>query len=131
MATKNRGTSSTKKGNAPIIEPAPQEHTADAAQPAQSPVPAPQQQAASATKVEPTIRKGIYLSALIYIEGDQPAPDDFTALASSILKSALSGDHNGLSITLKKVDVQNDIEDANGSAGENNTAASKPEKFQF
>ncbi|MBF6614027.1 MAG: hypothetical protein IVW55_12940 [Chloroflexi bacterium] len=126
MATKNKGTSPTKKGSAQIIEPAPQQHASGAAQPAQSP--SPQRQAASAVQATPTIRKGIYLSALVYIEGDQAAPDDFTALASSALESALSGDHSGLSITLKKVDVQNNVED---NADENNSAAPKPEKFQF
>src|SRR5438105_2901932 len=76
-----------------------------------------------------TIPKGVYLSALIYVEGDQAPASDFTALATSALKDALSsalkGDHGGLSMTLKSVDVQNDVEQDGGEQ------ASKQPKFQF
>jgi hypothetical protein len=83
----------------------------------------------SATQKTPTIRKGVYLSALIYIEGDQPAPEDFTALTTSALKkrlaSAFEGEQDGLAMTLKKVEVVNDIEEED--------AEDRPqeEKFQF
>src|SRR4028118_844803 len=56
-----------------------------------------------------TIRKGIYLSALIYIEGAMPAPDDFitptTTALKSVLSDALKGEHDGLTMTLKKVEI--------------------------
>ena len=78
-------------------------------------------------KPPPSIRKGIYLSALIYIEGDQPAPEDFAAWAKPALKqtltAALEGNHNGLSMTLKKLEVQNDVEEDDENGDE--------EKFQF
>ncbi len=94
-------------------------------QPAQSP---------QAPQPVPTIRKGIYLSTLIYLEGNQAAPDDFTALATSALKNALSsaltGDHDGLSMTLKKIEVQNDVEQDDG-AGSSKSRGGKGEKFQF
>lgn len=99
---------------------------------AQAPVPVPRTTQKPATKGQeapPPIRKGIYLSALIYVEGEQAAPDDFTALATSALKTALStalkADHNGLSMTLKKLEAQNDVEEE--SSGE---PANKG-KFQF
>ena len=89
----------------------------------------PPDPANSATQKTPTIRKGIYLSALIYVEGDQPAPEDFTALATSALKkrlaSAFEGEQDGLAMTLRKVEVVNDVEEED--------AEDKPqeEKFQF
>jgi hypothetical protein len=83
-----------------------------------------------ATQKTPTIRKGIYLSALIYIEGDQPAPEDFTALAASALKkrlaSAFESEQDGLAMALKKVEVVNDIEEED--AGDE---PQQEEKFQF
>lgn len=63
----------------------------------------------------PVIRKGIYLSALIYIEGDQPAPDDFAALTTSTLKQVLTetfkDDRGGLTLALKKIEPRHDIEE--------------------
>jgi hypothetical protein len=77
------------------------------------------------------IRKGIYLSALIYVEGDMPAPDDFISSATNALKSvldeALKGEHDGLSMTLKKVEVRNDVEQED----EEGKDSSGEEKFQF
>ncbi|HYO50890.1 MAG TPA: hypothetical protein VEW94_13650 [Chloroflexia bacterium] len=82
-----------------------------------------------ATQKTHTIRKGIYLSALIYIEGDQPAPEDFAALTTSALKkrlaSAFESEQDGLAMTLKKVEVVNDIEEED--AGDE----FQEEKFQF
>ena len=76
-------------------------------------------------KAEPAIKKGIYLSALIYIEGEQAAPEDFAALTTAALKeklkAALERDDSGLRMSLKKIEAQNDVEEA--EEGE--------EKFQF
>ena len=80
-------------------------------------------------KSAPTIRKGIYLSALVYVEGDMPAPEDFIGPATAALKDALyeafKSDPGGLTMVLKKVEVQNDIEQAE----DDNSA--RGEKFQF
>jgi hypothetical protein len=82
----------------------------------------------SADQKPKTIQKGVYLSALVYVKGEQPPAENFTALATSALKdalaSALKGDHGGLSMTLKKVEVQNDVEQDDGQSA-------KGEKFQF
>jgi hypothetical protein len=71
------------------------------------------------------------LSALIYIEGDMPAPDDFisptTKALKSVMEQALEGEHGGLSMTLKKVEVQNDVEQDDEEAED----SGKEEKFQF
>jgi hypothetical protein len=89
--------------------------------------PAPAEEAKPAN----VIRKGIYLSALIYVEGDMPAPDDFisptTKALKSVLDRALKGEHDGLSMTLKKVEVQNDVEQEDEEVEEGD----KEEKFQF
>ncbi|HKP52317.1 MAG TPA: hypothetical protein VJ183_06660 [Chloroflexia bacterium] len=80
-------------------------------------------------KSAPTIHKGVYLSVLVYVEGDQPAPDDFTSTATSALKEALGetfkSNPGGLSMTVKKVEVQNDVEQEEDDSGD------KEEKFQF
>ena len=76
-------------------------------------------------EAEATIKKGIYLSALVYIEGEQAAPADFAATATTALKETLRAAFNekgDLRMTLKKVEVRNDIEEE-GEDGE--------EKFQF
>ena len=84
-----------------------------------------------ATQKTPTIRKGIYLSALIYIEGDQPAPEDFAALVTSALEkrlaTAFEGEQDGLAMTLKKVEVVNDIEEEDAE----DKPEEEEEKFQF
>src|SRR5687768_4640094 len=58
---------------------------------------------------EPVMKKGIYLSALIYIEGEQAAPDDFAALSTAALKeklkAALERDDSGLRMSLKKIEA--------------------------
>ncbi|HVF98268.1 MAG TPA: hypothetical protein VND68_00385 [Chloroflexia bacterium] len=95
---------------------------------AQAPAAAPAEQAQPSN----VIRKGIYLSALVYLEGDMPAPDDFISPATKALKSALEealkGEHDGLSMTLKKVEVRNDIEQ---DEEEEEEGDGKEEKFQF
>lgn len=102
------------------------------------PQPSAEQEQAQAPAAEPAeqaqpsnvIRKGIYLSALVYLEGDMPAPDDFISPAKKALKSvleeALKGEHDGLSMTLKKVVVRNDIEQDEEEEGDG-----EEEKFQF
>lgn len=84
-----------------------------------------------ATQKTPTIRKGIYLSALIYIEGDQPAPEDFTALTTAALKkrlsSAFEGEQEGLTMSVKKVEVMNDVEEEDAE----DKPQEEEEKFQF
>ena len=99
--------------------------------PAERPEPAEQQPAEKGAvdhrSTEP-ISKAIYLSALIYIEGEQPPADDFMGMATAVLKEtlgeALKGEHNGLTMSLKSVEVRNDIEEDDGE-GE------AEEKFQF
>ena len=106
--------------------------TATAAPAEQAPVESPPPPPAEPAKPDNVIRKGIYLSALIYVEGDMPAPDDFisptTKALTSVLDHALKGEHDGLSMTLKKVEVRNDIEQ--GDEEEANDSG-KEEKFQF
>ena len=87
-----------------------------------------------------TIRKGVYLSALIYVEGDQAPADDFNSLTISTLKKGL-GDyfatpHDGLTMTLKSVNVQNNAEDGSdsgdsGDSGDKKSGGKQEEKFQF
>jgi hypothetical protein len=92
------------------------------------------EQAAKETEGEQTMRKGIYLSALIWVEGDWPAASDFASPAKAAAKDALSkaleGEHDGLTMRLKGLEVRNDVEEDNGEGGE---AAGKPkeEKFEF
>ena len=103
---------------------------ADQTPPQQEQTQAPTAAPAAQTKPANVIRKGIYLSALIYVEGDLPAADDFIAPATNALKSvldeALKGEHGGLSMTLKKVEVRNDVEQ-DDEVGEKR----EEEKFQF
>lgn len=79
----------------------------------------PEQGGGSADDAAPaTIRKGVYLSALIYVEGDQAPADDFVAAAKAALSEALSTKtSSGYTITLKKAQAQNDVEqdDSGGS----------------
>ena len=97
----------------------------------------------SGEKQSPTtnekIRKGIYLSALIYIEGDQAPADNFNALAKAALQDRLSGTHNpahdALKMTLKKAEEQTDVEEDDSRGGQSNKAqpksGKKEEKFEF
>jgi len=77
---------------------------------------------------ETVIKKGIYLSALIYVEGEQAAPEDFAALTTAALKeklkAALERDDSGLRMSLKKIEAQNDVE-------EDEAKGQGEEKFQF
>jgi hypothetical protein len=131
MATRNRRSRTKGRGSDtdPAPPPRPEQAQAAPAAPAEK-----EKEQAPAEEAKPAnvIRKGLYLSALIYVEGDMPAPDDFIAPATNALKSvlneALKGEQDGLTMTLKKVEVQNgveqDEEEAEGAEGEE-------EKFQF
>ena len=133
MATKNKSRRRKWRKSAPEKAPPPKQEQAQS-----PPAPPTEQKAKEAApdeeaKPSNVIRKGIYLSALIYIEGDMPAPDDFisptTKALKSVLDQALKGEHDGLSMTLKKVEVRNDIEqDDEEEAGKD---SDKEEKFQF
>jgi hypothetical protein len=87
------------------------------------------QKAQKARDSPATIRKGIYLSALIYVEGDLAPAADFATPAKAalrdVLSDALKGDHGGLTMTLKKIEVRNDVQD------EEETGGSKGSKFEF
>jgi hypothetical protein len=91
-------------------------------------------QAEPSAEGEQTMRKGIYLSALIWVEGDWPAARDFASPAKAAAKGALSqaleGEHDGLTLRLKSLEVRTDVEEDNG---EDEDAAGKPkeEKFEF
>lgn len=77
---------------------------------------------------EQTIRKGIYLSALIWVEGDWPAARDFTTPAKAAVRDAIEnafdGEHNGLTLKLRKLEVRTDVEEDDGEA-------MQEEKFEF
>ena len=73
-------------------------------------------------------------------EGNQAPADDFSALSTSTLKKNLSEffatPHDGLTMTLKSVDVQNDVEADDGGPQDNGQTAAadtkkKADKFQF
>ena len=85
---------------------------------------------AKSTRQEPAkeeppakIRKGIYLSALIYVEGEQAPAENFSATAKAAVRQALEGEHDGLTITLKKLEAKSDVEQEDEGKGE--------EKFEF
>jgi hypothetical protein len=91
------------------------------------------QESATVQAVPATIRKGIYLSALIYVEGDQAPAENFNALAKAALKQRLTGKGvDGLQMTLKKVEEKTDVED-DGDHGEPDATAGgkKEDKFDF
>lgn len=84
--------------------------------------------ARSQPKTPVAINKGIYLSALIYIEGEQAPADNFTAAATTALKErlgqAFGPGPDGLSFSLKKVEEKTDVE-------QDDDHGNKVEKFQF
>ena len=85
-------------------------------------------------RTQAPIRKGIYLSALIYIEGEQPPAENFDPVAigalREVLSSAFTKEHNGLKMSLKTIDVRNDIEQEDKEQ-EDKAKQGKEEKFQF
>ncbi|MGA7733084.1 MAG: hypothetical protein WCD37_17640 [Chloroflexia bacterium] len=82
----------------------------------------------------PTIRKGIYLSALIYVEGDRPPAQNFTREAKNalrkILEEAFANASGDLTMTLKRIRVQNNVEDEEPN-NPNANASTQEEKFDF
>lgn len=129
MATRSR--SQRRKWRRPAPGQSPQEEQAQP--PATPPAGSRTEEPTPAESTNPSnvIRKGIYLSALIYVEGEMPAPDDFigpsTKALKSVLEAALKGEHEGLTMTLKKVEVQNDVEQDDAQDG----GRGGEEKFQF
>jgi hypothetical protein len=81
---------------------------------------------------EKAIRKGIYLSALIWVEGDWPAARDFAtpakAAARDALENAFEGERDGLTLRLKKLEERTDVEEDDGKAEGEET---EEEKFAF
>lgn len=90
----------------------------------------PQQAVSAPATPKAVIRKGIYVSALVYIEGDMAPADNFANPATDALKAALNdalkGNRGNFTMTLKKVEVQNDVEQADDAEG-----IPKEGKFQF
>jgi hypothetical protein len=83
---------------------------------------------------KPTIRKGINLSVLIYVEGDRPPAQNFTREAKNalqqILKEAFANASGDLTMALKRVRVQNNVEDEGAGSPDANTTTQE-EKFDF
>jgi hypothetical protein len=79
---------------------------------------------------EQTIRKGIYLSALIWVEGDWPAARDFAGPAKAAVRKAIEGafegEHDGLTLRLKKLEERTDIEENDGEGEQK-----EEKKFEF
>ena len=88
---------------------------------------APTAGAVGADAAPSTIHKGIYLQALIYLEGDQAPADDFNAFAKAALAQALKSAPQGVSITLKNAEEKTDIEDNSSD----NSNSKHDGKFQF
>ncbi len=129
MATKNkwqRAPRTDGSATKPVADAQTPQKAGAAASPEVPPVPS---QNPTPPETTASIRKGIYLSALIYVEGDLAASADFTSPATSALKDALAetlkSNPGGLNMTLKKVEVQNDV--AQDSAEESKSTG----KFQF
>jgi hypothetical protein len=75
------------------------------------------------------IRKGIYFSALIYVEGEQAPADNFDTPALEALRKALEtvlkGEHGGLEMSLKRLQIENSVESDDGEPEGNK------ERFSF
>src|SRR5437763_459394 len=114
MGTRSRWLKKGKAGGSERTIAAEQQGLGAAPNAPDSQVPPAPSQTPAAPSSAPTIRKGVYLSALVYVEGDMPAPQDFMSPATSALKEALSqafkDNPGGFSMTLKKVEVQNNVE---------------------
>ena len=82
--------------------------------------------------VETVIKKGIYLSALIYVEGEQAAPADFDSVALEAAKKKLATAFEGdgdLHMSVKKIEIKNDVEEDDEEGNEKDKKGE--EKFQF
>lgn len=78
------------------------------------------------------MKKGIYLSALIYVEGMQAPADDFASFAKSAVTGAVAGNHDGVTITLKNLHVENNVEDTGDSGKQaDQTDSSSKGGFEF
>jgi hypothetical protein len=127
MATKNKNKNANANANTttdgtPQVEgeAATGQVPSDALTPSQdtaTPTPEETPQAQDAASPPPLrIHKGVYLSALIYVEGSEDPSADFNSLTISALKANLNQffaeAHDGLMMTLKNVNVENNIEEA-------------------
>jgi len=151
MATKGKGKRPRKatddtQQESPQPEQQPQaaSGTTPAEPPPASQPPTSDAQSQSATASSEMVKKGVYLSALIYVEGYQKPPDDFntttvTAL-NKVLSDCLASPPDGLTMKLKSVDVQNDVEQDDEGASDKHGQEAPPqsakkskqeEKFQF
>jgi hypothetical protein len=90
------------------------------------------EQAAEGEGEEP-MRKGVYLSALIWVAGEWPAARDFVGPAKAAVREALyeafEEERDGLTLRLKGLEARNDVEED----GEEDEAVGKreEEKFEF
>jgi hypothetical protein len=79
---------------------------------------------------EQMMRKGIYLSALIFVEGEGPAARDFAGPAKAAVKDALArafeGEHDGLTMRLKGLEARTDVEEDDGEGEQK-----EEEQFEF
>jgi hypothetical protein len=75
------------------------------------------------------IRKGIYFSALIYVEGEQAPADNFDTPAEEAVRKALDGAlkgaHGGLEMSLKRLQIENSVE------SDEEEPEGKKERFSF
>src|SRR6476620_7016960 len=110
MATKSKGKRS-QKATGDTQQESPQPEQQPQAASGTTPVEAPSARqpstsdAQSATASDEMIKKGVYLSALIYVEGYQKPPDDFNTTTITALKKVLSdclaSPPDGLTLKLK------------------------------
>lgn len=119
MATKSKGRKPSRRTHpAPRRKAAPKKRAPEAPE----------------TQAPEVIRKGAYLNVLLYVEGEQHAPDDFTKLATATVRAALdpitSKPKDGLSITLKQIEERHDIEQDDEESPEEGEGG-KEERFQF
>ena len=131
MGTRSKGKRSRKARS----DPQPNQPAAEQPQTASS---ATSTDAQGASPSDDMIRKGVYLSALVYVEGYQKPPDDFNSTTITALKKmlndCLASPPDGLTMKLKSVDVQNDVEQDDDGGGDTKSVTpskKKEEKFQF
>ena len=98
------------------------------------PPPPPSLPANYPTQGKPTLRKGVYLSALIYVEGERAPAQDFASEAKAELKKALADPPGDLTITIKRLTVKNNVEDEEPDDSRDNKMArakQKEDSFDF
>jgi hypothetical protein len=113
-----------------------------------STAPAAQFTAMSSAKPAPgTMKKGVYISALIYAEGYAAPTEDFNkstiAIVKKLIGDCLDAPQDAVTLSLKSVDVQNDVEQDDGDTSgkdeppkkgkskASSTRKKSEEKFQF